>query len=132
VIGIGFLKMQPMTVSDAALFASTDDNVKSNCLLLSWLLNLATFYLFVCPEGSLDLILPLAAWCNNLEPLHCQFVIRDSASDDVFSCLLNGYVIRSLCYESFVISSASGLSLVYLLCILDLVTILLLYLDGSQ
>jgi hypothetical protein len=26
-IGTGFLKMQPMTMSDATLFASTDDNV---------------------------------------------------------------------------------------------------------
>jgi hypothetical protein len=61
------------------------------------------------------------AW-SPLAALHCQYVIRDAASDVTISCLLNGYVIRALYYESFGISSASRLSLVCLLCILDLAT----------
>jgi hypothetical protein len=97
-----------------------------NRLQLSWLLRLATFYLLVCRRGSHELILPLAAWCNNPEPLRYQFFIRDSASDAIISGFLNGYVTRTLYYESFVISSASGLPLVCLLCFLDLATILLI------
>jgi hypothetical protein len=96
--------------------------MSSNLLLLSWLLSLATFYLLVCPRVSHELILPLAAWCNNVEAHHCQYVIMDSASDVTINRLLNGYVIRALYYESFGISSASRLSLVCLLCILDLAT----------